>query len=237
MLLTKPLTTFLNANLTPYIHTLFLCTPTGKLLSSSSSHIPASTLRAQATLACSIWNLYKPLTAAGTISAALPSSHSTDSKHDDDDKEEEEEDENEGGVAESDPNISSIIIQLDHGTMHVRALKCSLLFVVIGPSPSPPSASSTSLRGLRQDLSYLSVASAASPPTSSHSVINGEGTVERRQGSSSSNLNGLGSSAVSVTGSTSGAGSGSIKVLRKQAEELGKWLDGELEGFSLAAAM
>lgn len=61
--------------------------------------------------------------------------------------------------------------------------------------------------------------------------------MERRQGSSSSNLNGLGSSAMSVTGSTSGAGSGSIKVLRKQAEELGKWLDGELEGFSLAAAM
>jgi hypothetical protein len=51
-------------------------------------------------------------------------------------------------------------------------------------------------------------------------------------------LNGLGSSAASVAGSLSGAGGGgSLKILKRQAEELGKWLDGELEGFTLSSGL
>jgi hypothetical protein len=218
MLLTKPLQNFLNANRTPYVHTLLLVTPTGKLLSSSSP-IPASTLRAQATHACSIWSLYKPLIAAGTITSALPSPF-----HD----EEEDEDDHTMARRAADPGISSITIQLEKGVMIIRALKCSLLFVVVGPLPASASASSSSPHGLRQGLSFLSVASAASPPTSSHSGIEGRG---RRHDASFTSLNGLRSSAASE------GGGGSLKILKRQAEELGKWLDGELEGFTLPSGL
>ncbi len=176
MLLTKPLSTFLNANRSPHIHTLLLITPTGKLLSSSSS-VPASLLRNQATIACSVWELYGPITSAGTISASLPPNPASSS-----------DDEDNNAHQSSDPSVSSILIQLETGTMVIRALRCSLLFVVIGPCPL---ASSTSARRLTQGLSYLSVQSATSPPASSHSQTNGEVT-ERRPDGSSTNLYGLG---------------------------------------------
>ena len=237
MLLTKPLHTFLNANRTPYIHTLLLVTPTGKLLSSSSS-VPASTLRAQATYACSIWALYKPLIATGTLTSALPIP--SQSRNDDNSDEEDDEEDNENipdaAHRSADPDVSSITIQLEEGIMIIRALKCSLLFVVIGPAPPAPSAaSSASLQGLRHDLSYLSVSSAGAPASS------GAASTEKRLGNASyTSLNGLRSSATSLAGSVTGGGGGvggSLKIVKKQAEELGKWLDGELEGFTLSSGL
>jgi hypothetical protein len=215
MLLTKPLSTFLNANRSPHIHTLFLVTPAGKLLSSSSS-APATLLRNQATIACSVWELYHPITTAGTISASLPSLSDSDSDSDKD----------ENLHQSPDPAVSSILIQLETGTMVIRALRCSLLFVVIGPSPAP----STALRGLTQGVSYLSVQSAASPPTSSHSQTNGDGA-ERRLEGSSAGLNGLGGGGGAAPAGTS------IKVVKRLAEELAKCLDVELEGFTLSSGL
>jgi hypothetical protein len=109
--------------------------------------------------------------------------------------------------------------------MVIRALRCSLLFVVIGPSP----ASSAGVQGLTQGVSYLSVQSTTSPPASSHSQTNGEGT-ERRQDGNYTNLNGLGAGAAAPTG-------GSIKVVKRLAEELAKCLDIELEGFTLSSGL
>ena len=111
--------------------------------------------------------------------------------------------------------------------MVIRALRCSLLFVVIGPSP----ASQTGVRGLTQGVSYLSMQSATSPPASSHSQTNGEGA-ERRQEGSFANFNGLGGGggAAAPTGA-------SIKVVKRLAEELAKCLDVELEGFILSSGL
>jgi hypothetical protein len=216
MLLTKPLSTFLNANRSPHIHTLLLVTPAGKLLSSSSS-APASLLRNQATVACSVWELYGPIAAAGTIGVALPS---TSASSDDD--------EDYSAHRTADPGVSSILIQLETGTMIIRALRCSLLFVVIGPSP----ASQTGVRGLTQGVSHLSMQSATSPPASSHSQTNGEGA-ERRQEGSFANFNGLGGGGGGAAAPT-GA---SIKVVKRLAEELAKCLDVELEGFTLSSGL
>lgn len=110
--------------------------------------------------------------------------------------------------------------------MVIRALRCSLLFVVIGPSPAP----STSVRGLTQGISYLSVQSATSPPASSHSQTNGDGA-ERRPGGSSASLNGLGG------GGTAAPARASVKVVKRLAEELAKCLDVELEGFALSSGL
>jgi hypothetical protein len=235
MLLTKPLQTFLNANRTPYLDTLLLVTPTGKLLSSSSS-LPASVLRAQATHACSIWALYKPIVKAGVISSALPN---PEEEHEDSDNEDDSPDRSGAQGARSrveEEDLSSITVQLDKGVMIVQPLKCSLLFVAIGPSAAAiqNSASSTSLQGLRHEMSHLSVASAVgggSPPASSHS--------EMGKQASHPNLAGLRSSGASTAGSSirGGREGRALRMAKRQAEELGKWLDGELEGFQLPTVL
>lgn len=112
--------------------------------------------------------------------------------------------------------------------MVIRALRCSLLFVVIAPSPP----SSTSVRGPTQGVSYLSMQSATSPPASSHSQTNGEGA-ERRLDGGSASLNGLGGGGAAAAAPT-GA---SVKVVKRLAEELAKCLDVELEGFILSSGL
>lgn len=118
--------------------------------------------------------------------------------------------------------------------MVIRALRCSLLFVVIGPSPAP----STSVRGLTQGISYLSVQSAASPPASSHAHANWEGAERRLDNSgSTTNVNGLGGGAVSAAGNAMAPTGASVKVIKRLAEELAKCLDVELEGFTLSSGL
>ncbi|POS86103.1 hypothetical protein EPUL_002529 [Erysiphe pulchra] len=179
MLLTKNLTDFLSKNTNPTIPTLLLVSPAGKLLSSSSS-LPASRLRTQATLSHSLWTLYFP--SVGFISAALPAS------------EQEAADKHE---------LSVITIQLTHGLMIIRALKCGLLFVAINTCDII----------FRQSAS-LSIAS--TPPSSSRgggnsfdSIIRA-GTPKSREGQTVD-----------------------IIQFKKQAEEVGKWLDNQLGDFKL----
>jgi hypothetical protein len=117
MLLTKRLSAFLSQNTTPQLHTLILLSPTGKLLSSSSTS-SSSVLRTQATLAVSLWNLYHPFSTntSELITSALPSfiQSSTDAHE-----------------------LGAITIQLEYGIMCIRSLSSGLLFVAIGPSSTP----------------------------------------------------------------------------------------------------
>ncbi|KAI6251371.1 hypothetical protein HI914_00927 [Erysiphe necator] len=107
MLLTKNLTEFLSKNTNATIHTLLLVSPAGKLLSSSSS-LPASRLRTQATLAHSLWSLYFP--SVNFITEALPAiEQDAADKHE----------------------LSTITIQFTHGLMIIRALECGILLVAI----------------------------------------------------------------------------------------------------------
>lgn len=220
MLLTKRLSTFLANNASPQLHTLLLLSPTGKILSSSSPS-SASVLRTQATLACSLWNIYHPFpsTTSSIISSSLPNSTPS---------------------PDSDKDLNSITIQLSHGIMVIRVLQSGLLFVAIGPSttgvgPSPVPNSQTL-------HSHHHIASPHTSPSSSPAAhIDGHGS------QASLHVDGLGvwsfasagSAAPSEAGSVgTGASLGtpaSILGVRRQAEEVGRWLEGKLEGFVLSA--
>lgn len=196
MLLTKPLTTFLHAQLAPqsnsHLHTLVLCTATGKLLSTASP-LSAAVLRNRATLASQLVDLYSPLAADGTIANALPDSDSD-------------------SISQSrqiDHELRSVLVQLEHGVMVIVVLRCGLLFIAIG--------------GLGPVLGTV--------------VDHLRLEAELRPSSAE---NGVRSSAASDAGSTGtgmGIGKGSVRVVRRQAEELAKWLDGELDGFVLSGSL
>ncbi|TQS36222.1 hypothetical protein Golomagni_03331 [Golovinomyces magnicellulatus] len=157
MLLTKNLTEFLSQNTGPVIPTMLLISPAGKLLASSSP-LPASRLRTQATLAYSLWTIYLP--SISSISAALPpittevdgseigsSSYKTAAQH----------------------QLNTITIQLTNGLMMIRALDCDLLYVALNSSdvnPSPP----------------ISLSAVQTPPTSSRGDGSGCGSVNDVEG-------------------------------------------------------
>ncbi|RKF58991.1 hypothetical protein OnM2_064068 [Erysiphe neolycopersici] len=179
MLLTKNLTDFLSKNTNSTTPTLLLVSPTGKLLSSSSL-LPASRLRTQATLSHSLWSLYSP--SVSFISAALPvSEHEATDKHE----------------------LSTITIQLTHGLMIIRALKCGLLFVAINTCGI-----------LSRQSTSLSIVSP--PPSSSRGdgnsfdSITGTGTLNSREGQKID-----------------------IIQFKKHSEEVGNWLDNQLGDFKL----
>jgi hypothetical protein len=223
MLLTKRLTTFLSQNATPQLPTLLLLSPTGKLLASSSP-IPASTLRTQATLACSLWTLYQPATSSLLTSAIHPAPSSSSSTHP---RGSDATLSSTTTAAEND--LATITIQLSHGVMVIRALSCGLLFIAIGASTLAASSPS-------QTLHASSTSQHTSPPSSppaqgEGNAYNGEGTQER-------DLGAVGSGVLSDAGSVTSTGSrtASIMGLKRQAEEVGRWLDGQLEGFQLSSA-
>ncbi|KAK0126966.1 hypothetical protein ONS96_006530 [Cadophora gregata f. sp. sojae] len=258
MLLTKRLTAFLSQNTTPQLPTLLLLSPTGKLLSSSSP-LPASTLRTQATLACSLWNLYLPTTSI--IPSALPSSSQTSSSQPQSQSQSQAEAQSETSHSQSrgsdatlsststiaDHDLSTITIQLSHGIMVIRALSCSLLFVAIGPASSSSSTSThpnanhntntnhshTSL----QAQAHMNLSRHTSPPSSPQGDAH-----EGERGGGGSHLSagvgrGSGSAVPSDAGSirSTGTRTGSLVGVRRQAVEIGKWLDGQLEGFRLSS--
>ncbi|KAH8816136.1 hypothetical protein F5884DRAFT_775047 [Xylogone sp. PMI_703] len=236
MLLTKRLSTFLNNNTTPQIHTLLLITPVGKLLSSASPS-PTSILRTQSTLACSLWNLYNPYVpnTANLVSAALPQDSDPNTSSDARIRN--------GAAAGKDVNC--IVIQLEHGIMVIRALKCGLLFVAIGHSSS--SAQMQPPHSPQSHYQQSFVASHSPPPSSpdpqaeSHHDAHENPILLQLPIQTSSGPGaggGSGSAAPSEAGSTiTNASIGSpatIFGMKRQTEELAKWLDGKLEGFKLS---
>jgi hypothetical protein len=122
--------------------------------------------------------------------------------------------------------------------MVIRALGCGLLFVAIGPSS--PSVSSPYPSSHTPHVHSLS--SHTSPPSSPppHGEIHGyEGIgAHTERDTSGGSLAGLGSGAPSETGSigSTGTRTGSIMGVKRQAEEVGRWLDVQLEGFTLSSA-
>lgn len=239
MLLNKRLTSFFSQNTTPQLPTLLLISPTGKLLSSSSP-LPASQLRMQATLACTLWNLYQPLQAnnGDILSAALSSQSSSSLRQ---------------SRSNPFPTISTpggddqscITIQLSEGIMVIRALKCKLLFVAIGVS-SVPTVYPTSPM-LHAQAQHLSSSSFGSPPTSpspQHTegqdspLVGSHGDKEGHRESIGSSLAVKGSKAPSEAGSvgsTTRREQANIMAVKRQADEVGRWLEGSLEGFSLSS--
>ncbi|TVY52788.1 hypothetical protein LCER1_G005352 [Lachnellula cervina] len=215
MLLTKPLTTFLSQNASPQLPTLLLISPTGKLLSSSSP-LPASILRTQSTVACTMWNLYNPFqtSTSSRVNTSLPPGPTSLS-------------------SASTPDLSSITIQLSHGTMVIRSLSCGLLFVAIGPSITPTTAPTSHHLLFPPHIASSHTSPQASPPTH-HDLHDGLG--ERVfSGGSLAIGSGAPSEAGSVGSSVTGARThASILGIKRQAEEVGRWLETSLQGFVLS---
>jgi len=226
MLLTKRLTTFLSQNTSPQLPTLLLLSPTGKLLSSSSP-LSASTLRTQATLACSLWTLYQP-SVPSLITSSLPR---TPQQSDMRNQPRGSDSTISSSTTAAENELSIITIQLSHGVMVVRVLACGLLFVAIGPSASGSSAQPSPHLMQAHHASY---SSQASPPSSPPPRL--EDSARERDVSAGS-LRAVGSAPPSEAGSvgSSGTRTSSIMAIRRRAEEVGKWLDGQLEGFALSS--
>jgi hypothetical protein len=247
MLLTKPLTTLLHHSLTPSLHTLLLLTPSGRLLSSASPH-SASILRNQATLAISLWEIYAPLTADGTLDSALKGQDDEDSESPDDDEDSDDsneqrrerelrrqrrEDQYQQNIQSHD--LKSITIQLTNGILLIRALKCGLIFAGISSPhvshPQPPSFSPTS-----STYPFSSTSPTHALPSGLQALrirdqerLRGEDRHLMPSRPMSSD-GGVTSSAASTAGSVRGGG-GELKVLRRRMEDLSRWLDDELMGW------
>ncbi|KAI0407163.1 hypothetical protein F4802DRAFT_41879 [Xylaria palmicola] len=117
LLLTKRLTAFLRANLSPQIHTTLLTTVSGKLLTHASPHSVA-TLRTQATVAASLWALYAAPSTSTAVEGALPSHTSS--------------------ASVDPPTPNAITAQLSGAVVTIRYLQCGLLFICIGPVAEAP---------------------------------------------------------------------------------------------------
>lgn len=206
LLLTKRLTTFLRSNLSPQIHTAFLTTLSGKLLAHASPH-PVSTLRTQSTVAASVWGIYS---SGATVNDALPQGSMR-------------------GGTNGEPKSAAVTIQLTAGVLVVRKLKCGLLFVCIGPTLDGTSAPSEA--GTTQQPQSLAVPSRSqSQPQSQQGSGSSAETHPSPPLGSPSEVASVISAAPTTTsiGTAGSTNAGAAVQIRREAEELARWLDDKL---------
>lgn len=95
---------------------------------------------------------------------------------------------------------ATITVQLTGGTVLIRRLKCGLLFVCVGPSPTQTSST--------DDVGVLDPSA----------VENGELLASTTPSEAGSH----------ATSSYDGPGTGVVVAMRRQASELARWLDDKL---------
>lgn len=225
MLRTTAITHFFNANTSPHLDTLLLTTPSGKLLSLSSP-LPVSALRTQATLASQLWSSYTQVARSSLLQASLPNASSS-------------------SVANQSRStgqmLKCITIQLEHGTMVIRQLRCSLLFIVVGPSPpqrpqTAASITSTNTTAVNSSRNITPTPYHTHHPTDPQSSAPPDHTIDGLLAGIGDRVGGS-SIRTTDTRPTSSMGiATSMVILQRHAEELGNWLDGELANFELTAA-
>jgi hypothetical protein len=117
--------------------------------------------------------------------------------------------------------------------MVIQSLSCGLLFVAIGPSISPVAAPNSQFL-VPPHIASSHTSPQASPPTHhdgheglGERVVSG-GSLAVGSGAPSE----VGSVGSSVTGARTQA---SILGIKRQAEEIGKWLENSLQGLVLSA--
>ncbi|RYP12215.1 hypothetical protein DL767_011420 [Monosporascus sp. MG133] len=194
LLLTKRLTAFLQANLTPHIHTAFLATLSGKLLAHASAQ-SVSTLRTQCTVAASLWAIYSAPAASAAIPESLPS-------------------QSVGSEPEPEPKPSALTIQLTGAVVVLRLLRCGLLLVCFGPPSEGADHGHHHQQGRALQPSGPPSEAIPTPTIGSPSEV--ESVVSAGAATTAS---------ITTTGSVSAAG---VVVVRRQAEELARWLDDKL---------
>ena len=232
LLLTKRLTTFLRANLSPQITSTLLLMPSGRLLAyACQPAVPVSTLRTQGTVAASLWAIHSHGTDRESIATALGQPQPTASR----------------GANHREP--SAVTLQLDGGNIVViRRLRCGMLFVCIGPTqptdlqhgaqPQPPLTPDPHERNghpHHHHQQHLAPSHATSSPTvGSPSASEVESVLSVATGVAT-----VGSTA--TTSSFAGSATAGIVATRRHAEALAVWLDDKLgtlnvpeESFSIA---
>ena len=252
LLLTKRLTTFLRANLSPQITSTLLLMPSGRLLAyACQPAVPVSTLRTQGTVAASLWAIHSHGTDRESIATALGGQEQSASSRS-----------ASGGGGSREP--SAVTLQLDGGNIVViRRLRCGMLFVCIGPSqPGDAAAAAASSLQLTQQQQQQptpeqvvhernghlpsqhhhhgqqhlasSHAQTSSPTVGSPSASEVESVLSVATGVAT-----VGSTA--TTSSFAGSATAGIVATRRHAEALAVWLDDKLgtlnvpeESFSIA---
>ncbi|KAI1493865.1 hypothetical protein F5X96DRAFT_98263 [Biscogniauxia mediterranea] len=219
LLLTKRLTAFLRSNLTPQIHTALLTTLSGKLLAHASPH-SVSTLRTQCTVAASLWALYAASSTSAAVADALPpSSHGTGAGGSNSS--------GSGSGSGSAFTSSAITIQLTGAVVVIRRLRCGLLFVCIGPTADGSGggggagdlAPSLTTRPLQAPGPAADTQPAPTPPLGSPSEAESVAS--------------LGGATTASIATTSSATASAVVAMRRQAEELARWLNDKLGSLSV----
>ncbi|KAI1265411.1 hypothetical protein F5Y18DRAFT_51760 [Xylariaceae sp. FL1019] len=196
LLLTKRLTAFLRANLSPQIHTSLLATLSGKLLAHATPQ-PVSTLRTQATVAASLWALYAAPSTTSTAEGPLPPRSSS--------------------RLIGEPTSSAITVQLSGAIVVVRRLRCDLLFVCIGPAAEALDPSQH--KHLPQHIRPMQAPQSDTDPQPSPLL----GSPSEAESITSTGA----ATAVSIA-TTASVGSSAVVAMRRQTEELARWLNDKL---------
>ncbi|KAJ4423123.1 hypothetical protein N0V82_002252 [Gnomoniopsis sp. IMI 355080] len=213
LLLTKRLTSFLALNLTPTLNTLLLLTPDGKLLAyASNPSLPVTTLRTHGTVAASLFAIHTSGTDRETVGGALGGRGDG------------------GGSAPEDAPLA-VTIQLETGVVLViRRLRCSMLFVAMGP-PQPISTENSSRpQTQHQQHAHFQPLAGAIAGTAGSSPAHTNGDQSPPQPSSQNEHAEVASILSAGTGvsSSTTAGSAGVMATRRHAEELARWLDDKL---------
>ncbi|KAK4133634.1 hypothetical protein BT67DRAFT_355668, partial [Trichocladium antarcticum] len=184
LLLTKRVTSFLRANLSPHVHAAMLTTPAGSLLA-HASNLPAHALRRQCAVAASLWALQGPTSSSNPAGAGQGTVPAGSKKK------------------RSKPPV--VTVQLDSGAVFViRRLRCGMLFICIGGTEGSAG------RRTPTPSEYRPLS-----PTSSASIHSAHTT---------------GAATTTSMGSSTYTASGSVSGMRRQVEELARWLDERLGG-------
>ena len=229
LLLTKRLTAFLHSNLSPQIHTSLLATLSGKLLAhaSSAQSQSATTLRTQCTVAASLWAIYSAPTTRAAIPESLPSQSQSQSKGEEEREEEEEEEESEL----EHPKPTALTIQLTGAVMVLRLLRCGLLFVCFGPPAEGPASGPGLGDHSAHQHQHQQRARTPQPPSETNSNPNAIPTPTIGSPSEVESVRSAGAAtitSVTTTGSAGVVGAAGVVAVRRQAEDLARWLDDKL---------
>ncbi|KAI9781734.1 MAG: hypothetical protein M1839_005727 [Geoglossum umbratile] len=222
MLKTKNLNKLLSQNTSAHVTSAIIFTPSGSLI--ASSHAPSSpkTLRTQTTLAANIWCAYAatPLPPPSPTASSAPLDHQ-----------------------QPPAPITSLTIELSTSNLHITQIRPRLLLCLIGPATSPgppqqtqaqpqppPRPSSDSATSAEGDSETAAAGSGANEPLAvSH---NGGEVLSTDSMSRDSSLIAAVQEVEAATHQ-----SGALGILRTQGEGLARWLEGELEGFSMPETM
>ncbi|KAF8464375.1 hypothetical protein BDZ91DRAFT_729718 [Kalaharituber pfeilii] len=218
MLKTKPLNQLLSQSISPNVSSALLFTPSGALLATATSPVApdAKKSRTHAALAANIWSNYERVAAQGLIEQSLPApasqAGSTNPAP--------------NGSKPADPPLKSLTLELSDYNLHVQLVAPKVLLCLIGPKQATRQPSSnSSLHSNDGDQVF------EGPGSFKSGVLGGirSGGATPAGGS----LRGTGTTAVGSVSSVTAGSSGSLGILKAQAQALVDYLEKELKGFEL----